>query len=281
MDEPAWELLVDGFGRLEAPCEDREGRLCFADRTPPGRVLRLEADGTVTTLAERAHVGGLVAHADGGLVASGHRVSVIGADGPERVLLEPGSGWGFNDLGTDAEGRVFVGRFDADPMPPVSGQGGSLWRIGPGGSIDHCYDGVQLTNGVGVAPDGSCLYHNDTTPRMVWASALDEEGLPVNRRAFYQFEEGSPDGLAVDEAGCVWVVLIGSGRLVRLTPDGEQDRVVRGPRDWTASVCFGGSDNRDLYAVTFGGPPYDPDHSGAVFRARLEVGGAPVRPARV
>ncbi len=276
-----WELVTGGFGRLEAPCMDLQSRLCFVDRTPPGRLLRIETDGSVATLATRAHVGGLVAHADGGLVASGHNVSVIEQDGTERVLLEPGTGWGFNDLGTHPDGTVFVGRFDVDPMPPASGQGGSLWRIGPGGSAAYCYGGIQLTNGIGLSPDGSCLYHNDTTPRVVWVSDLGEDGMPLRRRLLHEFHEGSPDGMAIDEDGCIWVVLIGSGKLVRLTPDGTEDSVVDGPRDWTASVCFGGDDRRDLYAVTFGGKPYDEERSGGVYRATAPAAGAPVHPARV
>jgi sugar lactone lactonase YvrE len=243
-------------------------------------VLRIETDGSVSVLVERAHVGGLVAHAQGGLVASGHEVSVIGDDGTERVLLRPGSGWGFNDLGTDSDGRVFVGRFDVDPMPPALGHEGSLWAISPGGSVAQCYDGIQLTNGIGVSPDGSVLYHNDTTPRVVWASELTEEGMPVNRRLLHEFKEGSPDGMAIDESGCVWVVLIGSGRIARITPGGEEDGVLNGPMDWTSSVCFGG-DGRDVYAVTFGGEPYVPGQTGGVYRARVAVGGAPVHPARV
>lgn len=94
MYELKWELLVDGLGRLEAPCIDSERRLCFSDRFPQGRLLRLEENGTVTALVERAHVGGLVAHEDGGLVASGHSLAVIGTDGSEpraaRIRLRLG-----------------------------------------------------------------------------------------------------------------------------------------------------------------------------------------------
>lgn len=277
MREVGWDLVVDGFGKLEGPAFDAAGRLCVIDRSGPGRILRLEADGTTSELAERSHGGGLVAHACGGLVVSGHRVTWIADDGTEQVLLEAGDGWGFNDLTTDVQGRVFVGRFDTDPMPPAMGEGGSLWRISSGGEAALCYDGIALTNGLGLAPDGSVLYHNDTTPRTVWVSALTPDGWPVDRRPLCVLD-GSPDGMAVDETGCLWIALMGSGRIVRITPDGKEDTVINAPREYTASVCF---DGRDLYAVTFGGEPYDPRHSGAVFRTTLDVAGAPVHPARV
>jgi len=276
-----WELLVEGFGRLEAPRLDAEGRLCFADMRPPGKVLRLEPDGSVTTLADREHVGGLALHVDGGIVASGPTVAIIGEGDAERVLLEPGSGWGFNDMATDPTGNIFVGKFGERPTGSVSAVAtGSLWRISSGGLTTHCYDGIQLTNGIGVAPDGAYLYHNDTGPRVVWVSDLDN-GLPVNRRVLYEFSDAHPDGMAIDELGCLWVAAIGSGKLIRVTPNGEEDQVSEGPQDWTSSVCFGGTDRRDLYAVTFGGEPYDTDRSGGVYRARVDVAGAVVHPARV
>jgi xylono-1,5-lactonase len=276
-----WELLVEGFGRLEAPRQDSQGRVCFADMRPPGKVLRLESDGSVTTLADREHVGGLALHIDGGIVASGPTVSVLNENGGERVLLEPGSGWGFNDMATDPAGNLFVGKFGERPTAPTSAAGtGSLWRISSDGPATQCYDGIQLTNGLGVAPDGSRLYHNDTGARLVWVSELDA-GLPVKRRVLYEFPAENPDGLAIDEAGCLWVAAIGSGTLIRLTPDGRVDQAYEGPQNWTSSVCFGGDDRRDLYAVTFGGEPYDADRSGGLYRARVDVGGGVVHPARV
>jgi gluconolactonase len=46
------------------------------------------------------------------------------------------------------------------------------------------------------------------------------------------------------------------------------------------SVCFGGDDLRDLYVVT-GSEGAPTDHSGTVFRLRVDVPGLPVAPARV
>jgi sugar lactone lactonase YvrE len=280
MTRPEWELVTEGFGRLEGPCLDEQGRLCFSDMRPPGTVYRLEPDGSVMKLADREHVGGLVPHADGGLLASGHTVAVLRDDGTERTILEPVDGWGFNDLATDAAGNVFVGMHGERPTGSAPTVTASLWRVGPGGEATRCYDGVQLTNGLGVSPDGARLYHNDTHPRTVWVSDLDEQGLPVDRRV-HAVVAGAPDGMAIDESGCVWVALVDSGRILRLTPDGEQDLVLEAPRTWVASLCFGGADGRSLFAVTFGGDPYDPDHSGAVFRTRVGTAGAAVYPARV
>ena len=281
MGRVSWECVANGFGRLEAPCVDLEGRLCFADRRPPGVIYRLESDGAVSELAQVDDVGGLAPHAGGGLVVSARAVSVLDAAGRRRPVREPAGGWGFNDMATDPEGNLFVGMHGERPtgQPPVATA--SLWKLAKGGAATRCYDGIQLTNGIGLAPDGSRLYHNDTTPKTVWVSDLSEDGLPVNRRAFFRLENGGPDGMAVDASGCVWIAAITAGQVVRVTPDGKEDLTVDTPSKWVASLCFGGDDARDLYIVTFGGEPYDPGRSGAVYRTRVDVGGAAIVPATV
>jgi sugar lactone lactonase YvrE len=68
-----------------------------------------------------------------------------------------------------------------------------------------------------------------------------------------------------------------SGGIARLTPAGEVDRTLEPPSAFTTSLCFAG---RDLY-VTTGGHSGVPDLRGCVLHTTLDVGGAPVAPARV
>jgi sugar lactone lactonase YvrE len=281
MGRATWECVAEGFSRLEAPCMDMQGRLCFADRRPPGAVYRLEGDGSVTELAQLDDIGGLVAHAAGGLVVSARDVSVLEPAGPSRVVRQAVGGWGFNDMTTDPEGNVFVGMHGERPTGQPPEVTASLWKLTKDSEATRCYDGIQMTNGVGVSPDGRRLYHNDTTPKTVWVSDLSDDGRPVNRRVFFQLQNGGPDGMAVDESGGVWVAAITAGQVVRVTPDGRQDLTLDTPSKWVASLCFGGPDGRDLYIVTFGGEPYDPEHSGAVYRTRVDVGGAAIVPATI
>lgn len=276
----SWEPLVEGFGRLEAPCFDLSGRLCFSDMTEPGRVLRLERDGHVSTVASREHVGGLVPHADGGLLVGGHTLAIVTDDGVERTVFEPPGGWGFNDFVADADGSVYVGMHGERPTAGVSTNEGSLWLLRPGREAAFCYGDVMLTNGIRISPDGSSLYHVDTGRRAILVSDLADDGLPVERRVLCEVPQGSPDGMAIDDSGCLWVAIVDGGCIVRITPDGRQDLVLQGPRAWVASVTFGGDDGRDLYAVTFGAP-YDDAHTGGVFRTRVSVAGGRIWPARI
>ena len=111
------------------------------------------------------------------------------------------------------------------------------------------YGDVALTNGIGLSPDGTVLYHSDTT-RGVWAHDYDD-GTVTDRRLFVQRDDLSPDGLAVDEAGTVWVADVsGSGAVRGFAPDGSEVGRVEVPARMVTSLCFGGTDRRDLYIVT-------------------------------
>ena len=90
-----------------------------------------------------------------------------------------------------------------------------------------------------------------------------------------------PDGLAVDEAGTVWVADVsGSGAVRGFAPDGTEIGRVDVPAHMVTSICFGGPDRRDLYVVT-GDNTEDADRQGSIYRTRVDVAGCPVAMARV
>jgi sugar lactone lactonase YvrE len=91
---------------------------------------------------------------------------------------------------------------------------------------------------------------------------------------------GNPDGLAVDETGCVWVALGGGGAIARFTPTGALDAVLEVPSPFVASLCFGGADRHDLYVATMGNTD-DPSRGGTLFRTRVDIPGLVASPARV
>jgi sugar lactone lactonase YvrE len=275
-----WEVVVSGYGRLEAPCFDLAGRLCFTDMEEGGAIYCLDSDSSVVPLVRgRAHVGGLVPHLGGGLVATGSTVAVL-ENGAERVVLEPEGGWGFNDLTTDRDGNVYVGMHGERPTANPPDISGSLWRIGVDGTTTRCYAGIKLTNGIRISPDGTVLYHADTLERAVWISDLSAEGGVTNRRLFFELPYGMPDGMAMDETGCLWIAAIGDGVLFRIRPDGGLDSEVQLPMSYPSAVCFGGPDGRGVYVTTFGAP-YEPGATGSVLFGSTEFAGAPVYPARI
>src|SRR5439155_20264451 len=108
------------------------------------------------------------------------------------------------------------------------------------------------------------LYVNDFAGDRVLACDPDGGG----RRTFATVPRGNPDGLAVDEAGGVWVALGAGAVIARFTPEGKLDAVFDVPAAFVASVAF---DGEDLLVAT----------AGALLRTYAGVRGRPVPPARV
>ena len=278
--------IVSGYGLIEGPVWDPDSGLYFSD-VANGGVYRLGFDDFVSEVVPRRRgVGGMALHADGGLVVSGRDISWAPLDGREgKVLFTPGQASavaiGFNDLTTDAEGRVYVGSLAFRVFGGDTPKAGNLHRINLDGSAETLSDGVMLTNGLGFAPDGRRLYHSDSRAPGVRVYDIAADGTVGRWRMFASLgDRGTPDGLKVAADGSVWVADARGGRVAVFEPDGGHRMDVTVPLPMVTSLCFGGADLRDLYVVTGsdGGPR---ENCGTIFRLRTEVAGQPLAPARV
>jgi gluconolactonase len=275
-----FETCCFGYGLVEGPRADAAGACVFSD-VLGGGVHRWSPDGPVTTLVpKRRGIGGLVPHAGGGFVVSGRNVVHV-KDGASRVVLAAPDGvLGFNDLTTDAAGRVYVGSLRSpalgDGGPRVAGE---LYRIDVDATSTVLYGDVAFANGVGFSPDERVLYHSNYSERHVLAHDV-ADGRAHARRVFATLTDGHPDGLAVDEHGGVWVACGPAGGLARFTPGGRLDAFVPVPAPFVASCCFGGADRRDLFVATMGNAE-EASRGGTLFRTRVAVPGLVAAPARV
>jgi sugar lactone lactonase YvrE len=276
--------VATGYGLVEAPVWDPARGLYFSD-VLGGGVFLLDLVGQVSTaIPKRRGVGGAALHAEGGLVVGGRNIAWVDlASGETRVLLSPDQvpgAVGFNDLTTDAAGRIYVGslfyRVFADEPKP-----GFLHVIDLDGSFRTISDGVMLTNGLGFSPDGKRLYHSDARAGLVRLYDVNADGSVGPWRQFATLGEGRvADGLKVASDGSVWVADARGGRVAVFAPDGTPRADVSVPRPMVTSLCFAGDDLRDLYIVTGseGGPS---EACGAIYRTRADIPGQPLAPARV
>ena len=279
------DKLATGYTLIEGPVWDPARGLLFSD-VHDGGVFCLPRSGAVTPVIEhRRGIGGIALHEKGGLVVGGRNIAYKGpaAEGT-LVLLDSeraGGGAGFNDLTTDEAGRIYVGSLGMSPFEAgAEVKPGSLHVIDLDGSARTLWTGVRLTNGLGFSPDGKRLYHSDSRANIVGVYDVRGDGSVSERRAFARVEPGVPDGLAVAEDGSVWVASAGGGAVRVFDADGSERKPIPVPQPGVTSLCFGGDDLRDLYVVTgtVGGPA---DHTGSVYRMRVDIPGLRRPPARV
>jgi D-xylonolactonase len=274
------ETLASGYGLLEGPRVDATDNLYFSDVSNGGVYCHSPKGEVTTVIPRRRGVGGIALHADGGVVVSGKNICHV-KDGQTRILFQREDIPGFNDIFTDSAGRVYVGSLRSDPFKEGPRTPGELWRIDSAGDAVIMYGQVGLTNGIGFSPDGKLVYHADSAGPHLIVHDVMPDGTMKNRRAIAQMAGGTiPDGLCVDEAGCIWVAVYGGRCAARYTPEGQLDGKVEVPAKAVTSVCFGGKDRRDLYLVTADNTEV-PERKGTIFRTRVETPGLAAPLARV
>jgi gluconolactonase len=274
--------LTYGYALVEAPRTHTDGLLYYTD-VIGGGVHRIGPDAAPeVVLPDRPNVGGLAPHSAGGLVMSGAAVIHWTPEGT-RDLLRRDDVVFWNDLHVAPDGSVYVGSIcsptDDLRAPRVPG---SCWRIGVDGTVTELYGDVGLSNGIGFSPDGSTLYHVDSTGKGFWTHDVAADGSVSNPRFIRPgaFRKGIPDGMCVDEEGLLWVAHVQGGRVVRLAPDGRLVDQIEVPARVVTSVGFGGPDWSTMYIVTADSTD-DPALGGSIFAVEPGVRGVPVPLARV
>jgi sugar lactone lactonase YvrE len=169
-----------------------------------------------------------------------------------------------NDAAIDAGGRCWAGSATHDGQ-----RRSALFRLRRR-TASAQVSGVGMANGIDFSPDGTTMYHVDSTAGTVtaWAYAL-ATGTLGGRRVLRTVppETGKPDGLTVDASGHLWLAVWGAGQVWRLDPvHGSTVAAVSVPTPLTSSCAFGGPRLDTLY-VTTAQRPGDPA-SGLLYAAR-------------
>lgn len=243
---------------------DRQGRLVICEPVQR-RVSRLEADGTLTVLADR-YEGRRFNQPNDLTIDSRNRIYFSDPCYGDRSHMEL----------ADAAGRKIEGVYRIDPN-------GTVTRI-----ITH---EVDRPNGLVVTPDDRYLFvadnNNDTAggARKLWRFDLQPAGTVdfTSRKLIHDWKTTrGPDGMKLDAAGRLFV----AGGLNRpnpphetadsptagiyvFSPAGQLLQFIPIPRDETTNCAFGGDDLKTLF-VTAG---------GTLWSMRVNTPGRPVWPA--
>jgi sugar lactone lactonase YvrE len=182
-----------------------------------------------------------------------------------------------NDGACDARGRLFAGTMSLTGDTRTA----ALYRLDPDLSVTRVLTGMSVSNGIGWSPDGELLYHVDSPRGRIDVYDFDvAAGTLAGRRAVISVlaERGTPDGLAMDSEGGVWVALFGGAAVRRYSPEGMLEAVLELPVSNPTSCCFGGADLATLFVTTAArGAAHEP-LAGALFACRPGVTGLAATP---
>lgn len=153
-----------------------------------------------------------------------------------------------NDGVVDPQGRLWFGTMDNGEKAKT----GAFYCFANGKVTQTGVDGIAITNGPAVSPDGRLLYLVDTLKGTIDVADIGDDGSLANRRAFVRIDprDGHPDGPTIDSNGYLWIALYAGWEVRRYSPAGEMVEQVRFPVANITKIAFGGADLRTVYATT-------------------------------
>jgi sugar lactone lactonase YvrE len=141
-------------------------------------------------------------------------------------------------------------------------------------------DGLTIVNGPAFDAAGEIMYVADSAAGRVYRYAVDAAGTLTGGDVFVEVapDEGSPDGMTVDDAERLWVAMWGGSCVRCYEADGSLHRVIPLPTPQPTSVCLGAPDDSRLFITTAQVGLHCPAReAGAVLRASVDASAPPVR----
>ncbi len=183
-----------------------------------------------------------------------------------------------NDGKCDPMGRLWIGSLAIDGS---NGQLGDLYRMDADNVLQHQLSGIGCSNGLAWDLSRNCMYYIDSTKRQVYRFAYNNEsGAIENQEVFVEFsgDMGVPDGMTIDNDGCIWVAQWGGYGVSRFDPNGVFMQKIDCPaRNVTACTFGAGADGKELntlYITTAAKMNSDAtEHDGLLYRCQVDATG--------
>lgn len=154
-----------------------------------------------------------------------------------------------NDGKCDSKGRLWVGTMHIDGNEAV----GSLFVL-EGKKITKQLTGLGISNGMDWTADDRRFYFIDSPTQRVDAFNFNaSDGTIQFDRTVIQIpvNEGSPDGMCIDNEGMLWVAQWGGYAVKRYNPNtGELLQTIDVPAPQVTSCAFGGENLDTLFITT-------------------------------
>ncbi|MCK8685066.1 SMP-30/gluconolactonase/LRE family protein [Pseudomonas umsongensis] len=193
-------------------------------------------------------------------------------------VADPQPGNRANEARCDAQGRLWLGTMqnnigEQGEDLPVERRCGGLFRIDSDARVTPLLRGLGIPNTLLWSDDATTVYFGDSLDGTLCRYFIRADGhLDPAQAWFGPHPLGGPDGSAMDAEGFVWNARWDGSCLLRLTPDGQVDRVVELPVSRPTSCVFGDADLKTLY-ITSAASPLGHPLDGAVLAIRVDVAG--------
>ncbi|WP_168120184.1 SMP-30/gluconolactonase/LRE family protein [Paenibacillus sp. HB172176] len=285
MTESNLKLAVDAKAQLgEGPCWDaKNGLLYWVDIMGKNIHVHNPEMDTNEIIPVGMHVGSMALRQSGGIVMAADQGFYSLAPASRRVELlhapsEELPTNRFNDGKCDPSGRFWAGSMPFEGGAPT----GHLYCMEADFKVRHMRDGIRCSNGLAWSLDQSTMYYIDTPTREVAAFRYDAGTGDIESPKVaisVPKEEGSPDGMTIDEEGMLWIAHWGGYKVSRWNPEtGKKLDEIAVPAAQVTSCAFGGKNRNELY-ITSARIGLDEDtlqkqpHAGGVFKIELNVRG--------
>jgi sugar lactone lactonase YvrE len=183
-----------------------------------------------------------------------------------------------NDGVADPAGRLWFGTMDNSERA----KSGAFYCFQEGHLNRTKLDGIAITNGPAVSPDGRLLYYVDTLKGTIDVADIGDDGSLSDPRPFVRVDprEGHPDGPTIDSNGYLWISLYAGWEARRYAPNGELMERVRFPVSNITKIAFGGEGLRTAFATTArqllsADQVAEQPLIGSLFQFRVNVPGVP------
>jgi sugar lactone lactonase YvrE len=227
---------------------------------PTGRFFRAHADGPKVEIVKMHQLAGwftalapLKDRSQGWIVALNQSILRLEESGRSALLASPEAHNNgevrMNDGSADPWGQFWIGSMAFDYELGRA----SLYRFNESTGAKTVLSNVTISNGLGWSADRKNMYYVDSGPGRLYVFDVDVLGDVSNQQVLVQLDvknDGTPDGLCIDEEGALWVAVWGSSEVRRYSPSGEQLARVHLPTSQPSCCAIGGANGTTLYITT-------------------------------
>ena len=152
-----------------------------------------------------------------------------------------------NDAKIDKNGNLWFGTMDDTEKE----ESGSFYCLKPSYELIKIDDSYTVTNGPAITHDDKKLYHVSSLQKKVFCYDKNNTTLS-NKRIFFELDpnDGYPDGLTIDDDNFLWLAVWVGSKVIRISPNGEVDKILTFPTSQITSCVFGGPEMNILFVTS-------------------------------